>query len=56
MDPKSIPKEYQTRLREFASSGYRILTIASKIVGEDYRTANRQDLESNLQFDGFEIF
>jgi magnesium-transporting ATPase (P-type) len=44
MSPNTIPKNYQTRLREFASSGYRILAIASKKIKADWKEAGREEL------------
>jgi len=31
------------KMKEFASSGFRILAIASKIIKKDYKTAERSD-------------
>lgn len=44
MSPNSIPTNYQSRLREFASSGYRILAIASREVKGDWKEASREEL------------
>jgi magnesium-transporting ATPase (P-type) len=48
MSPQSVPKKYNSKLREFASSGFRILAIASKQLPEDWRSQDRAQLESNL--------
>ena len=44
MSPASVPKNYNSKLREFASSGFRILAIGSKKLNGDWRSQDRAQL------------
>lgn len=44
MAPSSIPSNYQSRLREFASSGYRILAIASRKLNSNWKELGRDQI------------
>ena len=44
MSPSSIPDNYNAKLREFASSGFRILAIASKVIAGNFRAQGRAQL------------
>jgi len=57
MKPDSIPKNYPEMLRQYASSGFRVLAIAHKTISDsNMKTISRADAESQLIFDGFEVF
>jgi cation-transporting P-type ATPase 13A2 len=57
MKKNSIPRNYNDILKEYASHGFRVLAIASKpITEEELRTFSRDDMETGLIFNGFEVF
>lgn len=57
MLPESVPKNYDEVLKEYASHGFRVLAIASKVISEDQMmTIGRSEAEENLIFNGFEVF
>jgi cation-transporting ATPase 13A3/4/5 len=35
MNPSSVPQDYKQKLKEYASSGFRILAIANKILEKE---------------------
>lgn len=53
MNQRSIPSNYKSKLREFASSGFRILAIGSKVLSEDWKNMSRDQLEADMEFNGF---
>lgn len=48
MDPSSVPEDYRKKLKEYASSGFRILAIANKTLEKEeltrWKTAERSEL------------
>lgn len=57
MKSSSVPKNYNQMLKEYASHGFRVLSVASKSINEEeMRTLGREDIEANLIFNGFEVF
>jgi magnesium-transporting ATPase (P-type) len=57
MDKRSIPSDYDKTLKQYASHGFRVLAIASKPISEgQMKTISRSDAESQLIFNGFEVF
>lgn len=57
MKNSSVPKNYNEMLKEYASHGFRVLAVASKNVSEEeMKELNRDDIERDLSFNGFEVF
>ncbi len=56
MNKDSVPDSYHDTLKEYASRGFRVLAIASKKITKDPRDLQRHDAETDLMFDGFEVF
>lgn len=56
MNKNSIPDSYHQTLKEYASRGFRVLAIASKKINKDPKDVQRVEAESELNFDGFEVF
>jgi cation-transporting P-type ATPase 13A2 len=56
MKGETVPEDYRARLREYASSGFRVLAIASREVGNSWKEEGRETLEATLEFNGFEVF
>lgn len=52
-DPKSIPKDYDIILDEYAKRGLRLLAIAYKFIEKPVYALSRDFLEENLKFLGF---
>ena len=54
MDKNSLPPDYTKVLNEYASNGFRVLAIGSKIIpGNDYKSITREQAETDLIFNGF---
>ena len=57
MRNSSVPKNYNEMLKEYASHGFRVLSIASKTITEEQmKSQGREDVERELYFNGFEVF
>jgi cation-transporting P-type ATPase 13A2 len=57
MQKQFIPPNYNEILKQYASHGFRVLSIASKVVSEgDMHKLSRGEAESELVFNGFEVF
>ena len=57
MRNSSVPKNYNEMLKEYASHGFRVLSIASKTITEEQmKNQGREDIERELYFNGFEVF
>lgn len=56
MNPRTVPQNYHAMLTSYASSGFRVLAIASRSVGGDILKLSRADVERDLTFNGFEVF
>lgn len=52
-DPFTVPINYEEILKEYASSGFRILAIGSRKIDKSDLHRERSFLENDLQFDGF---
>ena len=55
-DSSSLPENYHLILKHYASLGFRVLGIGHRVINKEEINNERTVLESNLIFDGFEIF
>ncbi len=56
MEKSSVPANYEAKLKEYTSNGFRVLAIANKKAEENIKEITREQAEANLLFAGFEVF
>ena len=57
MNPAGIPENYFDMLKKYTSCGFRVLAVCSKkIQVQDIEIIDRNSAESQLEFNGFEVF
>ena len=54
--PSTVPNDYEETLKEYASRGFRVLAIGSRMIKEEEMKAERLEVENHLDFNGFEVF
>ncbi|EPR79370.1 putative cation-transporting ATPase [Spraguea lophii 42_110] len=53
---ENIPKNYDETYKDYASKGFRVLAVAGKQIGLEYKTCSKTQIEQKLKFKGFILY